>query len=82
MADKMPQETSPAGKPSIKHIGQLKAMGTLHVRAGHGTEWAQVTAAQTTSAKAGAHADSKGTFWHKETYGPEYKMCRGVEKGS
>ena len=73
MADKMPQETSPAGKPSIKNIGQLKAMGTLHTRAGHGTEYGQVTAAQTTSAKAGAHADQKGTFWSKEMHGTEYK---------
>ena len=73
MADKMPQETSPAGKPTVKHIGHLKAMGSLDVRAGHGTEWAQKTAAQTTSAKSGETSHQKGSFWSKEHHGTEYK---------
>jgi hypothetical protein len=73
--DKMPMNTAPVGKPSVKNIGQLKATGTLHVRSGHGTEYGQVSAPTTTMAKEGAKADQKGTFWTKDHHGTEYKAC-------
>jgi len=73
--DKMPMETTPVGKPTVKNIGQLKATGSLSVRNGHGTEYGQVSAPTTTMAKSGAPADQKGKFWDADHYGTEYKTC-------